>query len=124
MDAPIDRHPSHDYKFGVVAGGKPSVTHYETLEAFRSRRLLEITLETGRTHQIRVHMSALRHPCVRRPHLRRRPGPRRAPRADPPVAARHARSASSHPGTGEYVEFTSKYPDDLDHALDLLVDAQ
>ena len=61
---PIDRHPSHDYKWAVVADGKPSVTHYDTLEAFRAASLLEITLETGRTHQIRVHMAALRHPCV------------------------------------------------------------
>ena len=64
IDAPIGRHPGHDYKFAVVAGGKPSVTHYEMLEAFRAASLLEVHLETGRTHQIRVHFSALRHPCV------------------------------------------------------------
>ena len=64
VDAPIDRHPVHDWRWAVVAGGKPSVTHYETLEAFRAGSLLEIHLETGRTHQIRVHLSALRHPCV------------------------------------------------------------
>ena len=64
IDAPIDRHPTHDYKWAVVAGGRPSVTHYDTLEAFRAASLLEIQLETGRTHQIRVHMAALRHPCV------------------------------------------------------------
>ena len=64
VDAPIDRHPTSAYKFAVVAGGRDSVTHYETLEAFRHATLLEIHLETGRTHQIRVHMAALRHPCV------------------------------------------------------------
>ena len=64
IDAPIDRHPSHDYKFAVVSGGRPSVTHYDTLEAFPSASLLDVKLETGRTHQIRVHFSALRHPCV------------------------------------------------------------
>src|ERR1044071_2825886 len=64
VDAPIDRHPQHDYRWAVVAGGKPSVTHYETLEAHRAASLLEIALETGRTHQIRVHMAALRHSCV------------------------------------------------------------
>ncbi|MEV4262033.1 RluA family pseudouridine synthase [Kribbella sp. NPDC049584] len=122
VDAPIDRHPHHDYKFGVVAGGKPSVTHYETLEAFRYATLLEITLETGRTHQIRVHMSAIGHPCCGDLTYG----------ADPVLAERlgltrqwlHAmRLGFTHPGTGEYVEFTSEYPADLDHALDLLVDA-
>ena len=64
VDAPIARHPSGDGRFAVIAGGRPSVTHYDTIEAFRGASLLEITLETGRTHQIRVHMAALRHPCV------------------------------------------------------------
>ncbi len=64
IDAPIGRHPKHDYKFAVRADGKHSVTHYETLEAHRFASLLEIHLETGRTHQIRVHMAALKHPCV------------------------------------------------------------
>jgi 23S rRNA pseudouridine1911/1915/1917 synthase len=64
IDAPVGRHPQHDYRWAVVEGGKPSVTHYEVVEAFRSASLLEIHLETGRTHQIRVHFSALRHPCV------------------------------------------------------------
>jgi 23S rRNA pseudouridine1911/1915/1917 synthase len=123
VDAPIDRHPHHDYKFGVVAGGKPSITHYETLEAFRYGTLLEITLETGRTHQIRVHMSAIGHPCCGDLTYG----------ADPVLAERlgltrqwlHAmRLGFTHPGTGEYVEFTSTYPEDLDHALDLLADSQ
>ena len=64
IDAPIARHPNSDYKFAVVAGGRPSVTHYETVEAFRAASLLDVHLETGRTHQIRVHMAAVRHPCV------------------------------------------------------------
>ena len=64
VDAPIDRHPRQDWRFAVVAGGRPSVTHYDTIEAFPAARLLDINLRTGRTHQIRVHMSALRHPCV------------------------------------------------------------
>ena len=116
VDAPIDRHPTHDYKWAVVASGKASVTHYETLEAHRAASLLEITLETGRTHQIRVHMAALRHPCVGDLTYG----------ADPTLSARlglsrqwlHAvRLAFDHPETGERVEFTSDYPEDLAEAL-------
>ncbi len=119
IDAPIDRHPTLDYKWAVVAGGKPSVTHYDTLEAFPGASLLEIHLETGRTHQIRVHMAALRHPCVGDLTYG----------ADPTLAERlgltrqwlHAvRLAFEHPGTGEWVEYESSYPPDLQHALDLL----
>jgi 23S rRNA pseudouridine1911/1915/1917 synthase len=119
IDAPIGRHPSSDWKFAVVAGGKDSVTHYDTIEAMRSASLLEIHLETGRTHQIRVHMAAQRHPCVGDLLYG----------ADPTLAARlgltrqwlHAvRLGFRHPGTGEPVEFETRYPQDLQHALDLL----
>lgn len=119
IDAPIDRHPKHDYKFAVVAGGRPSVTHYETLEAFRAASLVDIRLETGRTHQIRVHFAALRHPCVGDLTYG----------ADPVLAKRlglsrqwlHARRlAFHHPADGRWVEFTSKYPADLRTALDRL----
>ncbi len=64
IDAPIGRHPSSDWKFAVVADGKPSVTHYEVLEMLPAASLVEVHLETGRTHQIRVHFAATRHPCV------------------------------------------------------------
>src|SRR5690606_32479474 len=64
IDAPIGRHPSHSWKFAVTPHGKDSITHYRTLEAFPGASLLEIELETGRTHQIRVHMAAHRHPCA------------------------------------------------------------
>ncbi|GIJ49929.1 pseudouridine synthase [Virgisporangium aliadipatigenens] len=119
IDAPIDRHPSADWKWAVVSGGRPSVTHYDTIEAFPAASLLDIRLETGRTHQIRVHFSALRHPCVGDLTYG----------ADPTLAARlgltrqwlHAkRLGFVHPGTGEYVEFESPYPDDLARALELL----
>jgi 23S rRNA pseudouridine1911/1915/1917 synthase len=119
VDAPIDRHPHHDYKWAVVSGGRPSVTHYDTIEAFPAASLLEIRLETGRTHQIRVHMAALRHPCVGDLTYG----------ADPTLAARlgldrqwlHARSlAFTHPGTGEWVRFESPYPADLADALAVL----
>ena len=119
IDAPIGRHPSHSWKFAVTPDGKDSVTHYETLEAFPGASLLEIHLETGRTHQIRVHMAAHRHPCVGDPLYG----------ADPTLSARlglirqwlHARRlAFSHPVTGEGVTFTSEYPADLARALEIL----
>jgi 23S rRNA pseudouridine1911/1915/1917 synthase len=117
VDAPIDRHPTSSYKFAVVADGRPSVTHYETLEAFRHATLLEVHLETGRTHQIRVHMSAMRHPCVGDVQYG----------ADPTLAARlklgrqwlHAvRLSFAHPDDGRWVSFESPYPADLQLALD------
>jgi 23S rRNA pseudouridine1911/1915/1917 synthase len=119
IDAPIDRHPSADYKFAVVEGGRPSVTHYETVEAFRAASLLDVHLETGRTHQIRVHMAALRHPCVADLTYG----------ADPVLARRlgltrqwlHARKLGfNHPSDGQYVEYVSPFPPDLQHALDVL----
>ena len=119
VDAPIGRHPNADYKWAVTANGKPSITHYDTLEAHRAASLLEVTLETGRTHQIRVHMAAMRHPCVGDLTYG----------ADPTLSARlglsrqwlHAvRLAFDHPDTGERVEFTSSYPDDLADALERL----
>lgn len=64
IDAPIARHPSKEWRMAVVAGGRPAITHYETLEVLPGAALLEITLETGRTHQIRVHFSTIGHPCV------------------------------------------------------------
>ncbi|MFI9009722.1 RluA family pseudouridine synthase [Actinosynnema sp. NPDC053489] len=119
IDAPIDRHPKHDYKFAVMANGKPSVTHYEVVEAFRAASLLDVHLETGRTHQIRVHFSALHHPCVGDLTYG----------ADPVLAKRlgvtrqwlHARTLGfHHPADGQWVSFTSEYPDDLADALELL----
>jgi 23S rRNA pseudouridine1911/1915/1917 synthase len=119
IDAPIGRHPSSSWKFAVTADGKPSITHYETLEAFPSASLLEVHLESGRTHQIRVHMAAQRHPCVGDTMYG----------ADPTISTRlglerqwlHAiRLGFRHPSSGEYVEFTSEYPADLQHAIDLL----
>lgn len=119
IDAPIGRHPGHDYKFAVMESGKPAVTHYALLEAFRHASLLEISLETGRTHQIRVHMAAVRHPCVGDLTYG----------ADPVLAKRlglerqwlHAVGLGfEHPGSGGWVTFESRYPADLQAALDRL----
>ncbi|CAG7596619.1 RluA family pseudouridine synthase [Leucobacter soli] len=121
IEGPIGRHPGSEWKFAVTRDGKPSVTHYTTLEAFPYASLLEIELETGRTHQIRVHMSAQHHPCVGDTMYG----------ADPVLSARlglerqwlHAmRLGFRHPGTGEPVSFESVYPEDLQRALDVLAD--
>jgi 23S rRNA pseudouridine1911/1915/1917 synthase len=122
IDAPIGRHPKADYKFAVMADGRNSVTHYETLEAHRFASLLEVHLETGRTHQIRVHMAALKHPCVGDLTYG----------ADPTLAKRvglerqwlHAvRLGFEHPDTGKHVEYVSEYPEDLGRALEVIRDA-
>jgi 23S rRNA pseudouridine1911/1915/1917 synthase len=121
IDAPIGRHPAGDGRFAVVGDGRPSVTHYDTLEAFRAASLVTIGLETGRTHQIRVHMAAVRHPCCGDLLYG----------ADPVLASRlgltrqwlHAvRLSFAHPSTGGEVTFESVYPEDLARALDILAD--
>ncbi len=116
IDAPIGRHPAHDYKWAVTADGRPSVTHYRTLEAHRYASLLEIHLETGRTHQIRVHMAALRHPCVG--DLTYGADPVLAGRLDLQRQWLHAVALTlDHPSTGRRMTFRSQYPDDLAEAL-------
>ncbi|AZI57802.1 RluA family pseudouridine synthase [Nakamurella antarctica] len=119
IDAPIGRHPKSDWKFAVVAEGRDSITHYDTLEMFPAATLVEVRLETGRTHQIRVHFSALHHVLVGDITYG----------ADPKLAATvglkrqwlHAHSlAFKHPGTGEHVQFSSPYPQDLNDALTIL----
>ncbi|MCI2264307.1 RluA family pseudouridine synthase [Sediminivirga luteola] len=119
IEAPIGRHPRHDGLYAVVTGGKHAVTHYEVLEAHRRAALLKVDLETGRTHQIRVHFSALKHPCVGDLSYG----------ADPTLAQRlgltrqwlHAMSLGfTHPESGSWVEFHSEYPPDLQHALDVI----
>ena len=119
IDAPVGRHPGSSWKFAVVADGKPSVTHYETLEAFPRASLLKVQLETGRTHQIRVHMAARRHPCVGDAMYG----------ADPTISAHLGLSRQwlhavqlgfRHPRTGRPVVFRTEYPPDLQHALDIL----
>jgi 23S rRNA pseudouridine1911/1915/1917 synthase len=119
IDAPIGRHPKHEYKFTIAQDGKPSVTHYSTLEAFTAASLLEIELETGRTHQIRVHFSAFKHPLVGDTLYG----------CDPKLATKlgmerqwlHAMKLGFiHPTKGEYVSFESSYPEDLESSLAIL----
>lgn len=119
IDAPIGRHPSSSWKFAVVSGGREAITHYSTLEDFGSASLLRVVLETGRTHQIRVHMAAARHPLVGDALYG----------ADPTLSARlglerqflHATELSfTHPVTGERIHVTGDYPEDLQRALERL----
>lgn len=119
IDAPIGRHPSSGWKFAVTTDGRHSVTHYEVLEAFREASQLEVHLETGRTHQIRVHMSSVGHPCVGDPMYG----------SDPNLTKRlglkrqwlHATALGfTHPGTGSWMEVSSPYPEDLQRAVDEL----
>jgi len=119
IDAPIGRHRGQDWKFAVTERGRHSITHYDTLEAFRAASLLDIHLETGRTHQIRVHFAALHHPCVGDLTYG----------ADPTLAEKlgldhqwlHARSLEfAHPADGRRIDITAPYPPDLQHALDVV----
>jgi 23S rRNA pseudouridine1911/1915/1917 synthase len=119
IDAPIGRHPRAEFKFAVMNDGKPSITHYKLLEAFASASLVEVILESGRTHQIRVHFSAFKHPLLGDTMYG----------ADPTLAARlhierqwlHAvRLSFIHPTSGEQVEFESKYSPDLADVLERL----
>ncbi|MCF2705671.1 RluA family pseudouridine synthase [Arcanobacterium haemolyticum] len=121
IDAPIGRDYRHQWKMGIRQDGRHSVTHYETREAMAGGTLVEVHLETGRTHQIRVHMSATGHPCVGDDMYG----------ADPGLSAKlgltrqwlHAcRLGFTHPASGEWVEFSSSYPQDLERALDIMRD--
>ncbi|MSZ64737.1 MAG: RluA family pseudouridine synthase, partial [Actinobacteria bacterium] len=122
IDAPIDRHPKEDHRFAVVGTGKDSITHYEVIEFYRAVSLVKVELETGRTHQIRVHFSALNHPLVGDTTYG----------ADPVLAkslemARpwlHAKELRfNHPITGAKLNFIAPYPPDLTGSLALLSDA-
>jgi len=119
IDAPIGRHPSRTWRMAVLEGGKAAITHYDTEEYLPGAALLSIHLETGRTHQIRVHMAAIGHPCVGDVFYG----------ADPKVAETlglerqwlHARELGfAHPRTGEMIHVQAPYAYDLTHALDIL----
>ena len=122
IDEPIDRHPKEDHRVAVVATGKDSITHYEVIEFYRGVSLAKVELETGRTHQIRVHFSALNHPLVGDTTYG----------ADPVLAKSlemrrpwlHAKELKfDHPITGEHLSFEAPYPADLTRSLALLSDA-
>lgn len=119
LDAPIARSQKHDYKFTVGRDGKPAVTHYDTLELFVGASLLEIGLETGRTHQIRVHFSVFKHPLLGDPLYG--PNPKIAQLLDLDRQWLHAKVLEfEHPITSEPVRFEADYPKDLALALEKL----
>ena len=122
IDAPIDRHPKEDHRFAVVATGKESITHYEVIEYYRSVSLVKVELETGRTHQIRVHFSALGHPLVGDTTYG----------ADPVLGKKMKMSRPwlhalelrfNNPTNGNPLVLTAPYPADLQASLALLSDA-
>ncbi len=122
IDAPIDRHPKEDHRFAVVATGKESITHYEVIEYYRSVSLVKVELETGRTHQIRVHFSALGHPLVGDTTYG----------ADPVLGKKMKMSRPwlhalelrfNHPTDGTSLVLRAPYPLDLQNSLALLSEA-
>lgn len=130
INAPIGRHGGARQRMAVTEGGKPAVSHYRVLERFRSHTHVRVKLETGRTHQIRVHMAHVGFPLVGDQTYGGRF--RIPPAADPemvdalktfPRQALHARFlALDHPATGERMEWASKLPDDFVELLTLLQD--
>ena len=116
IDAPLGRSPRHRKKIAVVAGGREARTSYRRIEAFREASLLEVTPHTGRTHQIRVHLSAAGHPVVgdavygRDRKLAARLGLKRP-------FLHSARLGFDHPITGERVSLEEPLPPDLEDAL-------
>ena len=115
VEAPIGRHPVHRTRMAVVVGGKPAITHYRVRESLLNHTLLECDLETGRTHQIRVHLASIGHPVEGDPVYARRGA------TDLKRQALHAwKLAFRHPASGETVSFESPIPSDLRAAIKAL----
>lgn len=116
IDAPIGRHPSRDFKMAVVTGGRPAITHYRTVECLPGASLLEVQLETGRTHQIRVHMEAIGHGIVGDPIYGA--NPRLAQELGLTRQWLHAVTLGfTHPVTGEQMSFGAPLTADLEDTL-------
>jgi 23S rRNA pseudouridine1911/1915/1917 synthase len=121
VDAPIDRSPRDRTRMAVIEGGREAITHYRVAERFRAHTLLRVKLQTGRTHQIRVHMAHIGHPLLGDPVYG---GRLRLPRGATPALAEALRGfrrqalhaaglALIHPGTGEAMSWTSPLPADM-----------
>jgi 23S rRNA pseudouridine1911/1915/1917 synthase len=128
VDAPIGRHPRDRLRMAVVESGKPAVTHYRVVERFAAHTLLRASLETGRTHQIRVHMAHIRCPLVGDPlYGGRQKLPRgasaqlrQALSAFRRQALHAARLQLLHPATGETVSWEAELPNDFSSLIDVL----
>ena len=128
IDAPIDRHPTARTKMAVVDDGKPAVTHYRIAHRFKHYTQLQVNLETGRTHQIRVHMAHRKWPLIGDPvYAGRQRIPAGASEAlitalrNFPRQALHAQALEfEHPATGDWMEFETELPDDLVELLEVL----
>jgi len=128
IDAPIDRHPTARTKMAVVADGKPAVTHYRIAHRFKHYTQLQVNLETGRTHQIRVHMAHRKWPLIGDPVYG---GRQRVPAGASellmstlrgfPRQALHAQALEfEHPASGDWMEFETDLPNDLVKLLEVL----
>ncbi len=120
VEAPVGRDPANRVRMAVIGSGKPARTHYRVLERFADATLLECKLDTGRTHQIRVHMQSIEHALVGDPVYRNR----RLASGSGPLLGKFSRQALHatrleflHPRTGKSVSFASPLPDDFRQLL-------
>lgn len=119
VDAPIGRHPSRTWRMAVIEGGKPAITHYDVVELMPGAALLEIHLETGRTHQIRVHMAAIGNPCVG--DVFYGANPVQAEKLGLTRQWLHSRELGfAHPRTEAPVRVVAPYPEDLNASLQMI----
>ena len=117
IDAPIARSKTDRKKMAIVEGGKEAITHYRVLERLNGYTFCEFKLETGRTHQIRVHMASLHHPLLGDEVY----GPKKCPIKGLEGQTLHAwKIGFVHPATGEYMEFEAPLPEYFVHLLEIL----
>ncbi|KJV07957.1 23S rRNA pseudouridine(1911/1915/1917) synthase RluD [Methylocucumis oryzae] len=130
IDEPINRHPTDRKRYAVRESGKPAVTHYRVVQRFTHHTLIQAKLETGRTHQIRVHMAHIRYPLLGDPvyggRFQMPPGCGQALEYELRNFKRQALHAAKlglvHPETGEYMEWEQPLPDDMTRLLAALAD--
>lgn len=117
IDAPIGRDPKDRIRYTVIDGGKESITHFEVLQRFTEYTLIKCRLETGRTHQIRVHMRYIGHSLVGDPLY----GPRKTEKSDFGQYLHAKTIGFKHPNTNEFLEFQTELPSEFVAFLDQLL---